>query len=113
VPVNAAPATVDTEKRMKDLEKLLGDSRKSWTARLKAIEEDVLQLKELYGRLSDNSDADKCFTTAKTAGKDATCGGSRVSLDKNDPLLIMRLLFIVIEELKKRATDEMERLDDK
>jgi len=100
--IDTASVLAAMEKRMKEIETLLEDSRKSWRVGLKAIEGDVGHLKELYGGLSDNTGANECCTTAKTASRDTTCQGSRVSPDTNDHL--MRLLLILMEELKRRAT---------
>ena len=99
VPINTASIVVAMEKRMKDIETELGDSRKNWTASLKAVNGDVKHLKELYRGLLGVSDTNKCYTTSS----DTPCGGARVSLDTNDHLI--RLLSIVIEEMKKRETN--------
>lgn len=102
VPVSTVPVLVAMEKRIKEIEMLLEDSSHSQTASLKTIEEDVRQLKELYGRLLDNRDANKCCNTARAASGGMTCGGLRMSQDTSDHLI--RLLLIIMEELKGRAT---------
>jgi hypothetical protein len=102
VPVNTGPVLVAMEKRIKEIETALGDSRQSWKASLKTIEEDVRQLKEPYGGHLDNSDANECCNTAKAASRDTTCGGPRISQGTDDYLI--HLLSIIIEELKRRAT---------
>ena len=102
VPINTTPALVAMEKRMKEMETMLGTSRQSWTASFKTIEEDVRQLKELYGGLLGDSGATECCDTAKAASRDTTCGAPRTSQDTNDHLI--RLLSIVVEKLKRGAT---------
>ena len=89
---------------MKEIERSLADSRQSWTTSVKAIEEDVRQLKGVYNELLDNDDGNEFRTTAKTASasRNTTCRRSRILLETNDHLL--RLLSIMMEELKRRPT---------
>jgi hypothetical protein len=100
--INTSPVLIAMEKRMKEIEMTLRDSRQSWTASLKTIEEDLRQLKKLYGGLLDNSGATECCNPAKAASRDTTCGAPRISQDTNDQLI--RLFSIVMEELKRGAT---------
>lgn len=93
-PNSTASILVAMEKRMKEIEKSLAKSRQSWTASIKSIEEDVRELKGRYDKRSD--------TTAKSASNNTTCRGSRISLETNDHLL--RLVSIMMEELKRRPT---------
>ena len=90
------------EKRIKEMETMLATSRQSWTASFKTIEEDVRQLKELYGGLLGNSGATEGCDTAKVVSRDTTCGAPRTSQDTNDHLI--RLLSIIVEKLKRGAT---------
>ena len=87
---------------MKEIEKSLADSRQSWAASIKSIEENFRDLKGRYDKVSDNSHDSECCTTAKNANGDTTCRGSRIPLEASDHLL--RLLLIMMEELKRRPT---------
>lgn len=102
IPLHIVPVLVEMEQRMKAIEMMLRDSRQGLTASLKTIEEDIRQLKELYGGLLDNSDTNECCNSTKAVGRDTTCGASRMSQDTNDHLI--RLLSTIVGELKRGAT---------
>lgn len=100
--IHISPVLVAMEKRMKEIERSLADSRQSGAASIKSIEENLRDLKERFDKVSDNGHDSECCTTAKNGNRNTTCRESRIPPEAN--LHLLRLFSIMMEELKRRPT---------